>query len=70
MMELREQYKLTYIFISHDVSVVKFMSDRMIVMNAGKIVEQGYSDEIYENPQNEYTKKLIQAIPQGRSRLV
>jgi peptide/nickel transport system ATP-binding protein len=39
-------------------------------MNAGKIVEQGYSDEIYENPQNEYTKKLIQAIPQGRSRLV
>lgn len=70
LMELREKYKFTYIFISHDLSVVKFMSDRMIVMNAGKIVEQGYSDEIYENPQNEYTRKLIQAIPQGRSRLV
>jgi peptide/nickel transport system ATP-binding protein len=69
-MELREKYKFTYIFISHDLSVVKFMSDRMIVMNAGKIVEQGYSDEIYENPQNEYTRKLIQAIPHGRSRLV
>lgn len=65
LMELREKYKFTYIFISHDLSVVKFMSDRMIVMNEGKIVEQGYSDEVYENPKNEYTRKLIKAIPQG-----
>ena len=65
LMELREKYKFTYIFISHDLSVVKFMSDRMIVMNEGKIVEQGNSDEVYENPKNEYTRKLIEAIPQG-----
>ncbi|MEQ8705198.1 MAG: ABC transporter ATP-binding protein [Phaeodactylibacter sp.] len=70
LMELREKYKFTYIFISHDLSVVKFMSDRMIVMNQGKIVEQGNSDEIYEKPQNEYTKKLIEAIPQGKSRSI
>ncbi|NRA51959.1 MAG: ABC transporter ATP-binding protein, partial [Phaeodactylibacter sp.] len=66
LMELREKYKFTYIFISHDLSVVKFMSDRMIVMNQGKIVEQGNSDEIYSNPQNEYTRKLIDAIPKGQ----
>jgi len=65
LMELREKHNLTYIFISHDLSVVKLMSDRMLVMNAGKIVESGPADAIYENPQSEYTKKLIAAIPKG-----
>ena len=64
-MELREKHNLTYIFISHDLSVVKLMSDRMMVMNAGKVVEFGAADAIYENPQSEYTKKLIEAIPKG-----
>ena len=64
--ELREDNNFTYIFISHDLSVVKFMSDRMVVMNKGKIEEMGDADEIYNNPQREYTKKLIAAIPKGR----
>ncbi len=62
--DLQEKRGLTYIFISHDLSVVKFMSDMMAVMNAGQIVEFGPSDAIYANPQNEYTRKLIAAIPQ------
>jgi peptide/nickel transport system ATP-binding protein len=66
LIRLREQFKFTYIFISHDLSVVKFMSDRMVVMNQGKIEEMGFSDDIYYNPQREYTKKLIAAIPKGR----
>ncbi len=63
--QLRKDFGFTYIFISHDLSVVKFMSDRMIVMNKGKIEEAGDADEIYNNPKTEYTKKLISAIPQG-----
>jgi len=65
LIELREEFKFTYIFISHDLSVVKFMSDRMIVMNKGKIEEMGAADEIYANPQRAYTQKLISAIPKG-----
>ena len=61
---LRE-YGLTYIFISHDLSVVKFMSDRILVMKDGKIIEEGTGDEIYNNPKNEYTQKLINSIPKG-----
>jgi peptide/nickel transport system ATP-binding protein len=63
--DLQAEYGLTYIFISHDLSVVKFMSDRMMVMQAGKIVEMGSADAIYDNPQSPYTKKLIAAIPKG-----
>lgn len=63
LMELREKLDLTYIFISHDLSVVKLMSDRMMVMNKGKIEEIGIADDIYNNPQTEYTKRLIAAIP-------
>lgn len=62
--DLQERRGLTYVFISHDLSVVKFMADMMAVMNAGNIVEFGPSDRIYANPQNEYTKRLIAAIPQ------
>ena len=65
LIELRETYDFTYIFISHDLSVVKFMSDRMVVMNKGKIEEMGPADEIYNNPQHAYTQKLIEAIPKG-----
>lgn len=63
--DLRDEFGLTYIFISHDLSVVKFMCDRMIVMNKGKIIESGNSEEIYNNPKTDYTKQLIDAIPRG-----
>jgi len=63
--ELKKEYQFSLIFISHDLSVVKYMSDRMMVMKNGKILEYGLSDEIYENPQTEYTKNLIAAIPKG-----
>jgi peptide/nickel transport system ATP-binding protein len=63
--ELRDEYGLTYLFISHDLSVVKFMSDRIIVMNQGKIEETGLSEEIYANPQSLYTQSLISSIPKG-----
>lgn len=64
--ELKQEFKFTYIFISHDLSVVKFMSDRMVVMNRGKIEEIGDADEIYNHPKTEYTQKLINSIPKGR----
>jgi peptide/nickel transport system ATP-binding protein len=63
--ELKEEFKFTYIFISHDLSVVKFMSDRMVVMQKGKVEEMGDPDEIYINPKSEYTRKLIDSIPKG-----
>jgi peptide/nickel transport system ATP-binding protein len=63
--ELKKEFGFTYIFISHDLSVVKFMSDRMMVMNKGQIVEIGDADEIYYNPKTDYTKKLISSIPKG-----
>ena len=62
---LREQFGLTYLFISHDLSIVKHMSDRIIVMNEGRIIEEGLADDIYFNPKEEYTKKLISSIPKG-----
>jgi peptide/nickel transport system ATP-binding protein len=63
--ELKKDFNFTYIFISHDLSVVKFMSDRIIVMNKGKIEEIGYAAEIYDNPKTEYTSRLIKSIPKG-----
>ena len=56
---------LTYIFISHDLAVVKFMSDRIMVMNQGKVEEIGPAEQIYRQPQQAYTQKLIEAIPTG-----
>ncbi|MFZ9761188.1 MAG: ABC transporter ATP-binding protein [Candidatus Kapaibacteriota bacterium] len=67
LVNLREEFKLTYIFISHDLSVVKFISDRIAVMNAGKIIELGSAQEIYESPKNDYTRRLIESIPGTRS---
>ncbi|WP_075341435.1 ABC transporter ATP-binding protein [Tenacibaculum agarivorans] len=63
--ELKSNYKFTYIFISHDLSVVKYMSDQLIVMNKGRIEEIGDADNIYKTPKTEYTKTLIDAIPKG-----
>lgn len=63
--ELQDEFNLTYIFISHDLSVVKFMSDRILVMNKGQIVEQGDSESIYRQPKEEYTRSLIASIPTG-----
>ncbi len=66
LIHLRKEFGFTYIFISHDLSIVKFMSDRIIVMNNGKIEEIGVADDIYNNPQKSYTRKLIEAIPKGQ----
>jgi len=61
--DLQEKHDLTYIFISHDLSVVKFMSDTMAVMKDGKIVEMGAAHEIYAAPREDYTRRLIDAVP-------
>ena len=66
--DLKKEFGFTAIFISHDLSVVHYISDRILVMNKGKIVEEGPADKIYFSPENEYTKKLIEAIP-GKSLL-
>lgn len=63
--ELQTEFQLTYIFISHDLSVVKFMSDRIMVMNQGAIEEIGLAEQIYRQPQQAYTRELIAAIPTG-----
>ncbi|QNK76758.1 ABC transporter ATP-binding protein [Winogradskyella sp. PAMC22761] len=63
--DLKEQFGFTYIFISHDLAVVKYMADQLLVMNKGKIEESGDADIIYTSPIKEYTKKLIHAIPKG-----
>jgi len=60
---LKKELGLTYIFISHDLSVVKYMSDRVLVIKSGQIVEKGEADNLYNNPQHPYTQKLISSIP-------
>jgi len=61
--DLKKEFNLTYLFISHDLSVVRYMSDRIAVMQQGQIVELNDAEEIYNNPQSAFTKKLIEAIP-------
>ena len=63
--KLKKEFEFTYLFISHDLSIVKFMSDQLIVLNQGKIEEIGDADAIYNQPQKAYTKALIHAIPKG-----
>ncbi len=63
LMDLRDKYKLSYLFISHDLSVVSIIADRVAVMYLGRIVEQGLTDDIINNPAHPYTKKLIDAVP-------
>ncbi len=67
LQDLQEQFGFTYLFIAHDLAVIEHISDQVAVMNAGKIVETGTSDEIYENPQCEYTKKLFDSVPKLES---
>ncbi len=64
--DLKREFGFTIIFISHDLSVVRYISNRIMVMNKGKIEESGDADDIYFNPQKEYTKKLIDSVPRGR----
>ncbi|MBQ8759921.1 MAG: ABC transporter ATP-binding protein [Bacteroidales bacterium] len=66
---LKKEFHFTYIFISHDLSVVRFMSDRVVVMYNGKMQELNEADELFNNPQNDYTKKLIAALPGNRDLL-
>lgn len=63
LQDLQEEFKLTYLFIGHDLSVIRHMCDRMGVMYRGRLVEEGTSEEIYENPQHIYSKRLIASIP-------
>ena len=63
LMDLQEKFGLTYLFISHDLSVIKQMCDRLLIMNQGQTEALGYPEDIYNNPKREYVKRLIEAIP-------
>jgi len=65
LQDLQDEFHLSYIFISHDLAVVKYISDQVMVMNQGEIVEIADSDAIYRSPQQPYTRKLLGAIPKG-----
>ncbi|MDM1785561.1 ABC transporter ATP-binding protein [Acinetobacter bereziniae] len=65
LQDLQDEFGLSYIFISHDLSVVKYISDQIMVMNHGDIVEIANSDELYQSPKQEYTKRLLSAIPKA-----
>ena len=65
LLDLQEEFGLTYVFISHDLAVVKYMADDILVMSQGEIVERGSSDDIYNRPQHAYTRQLLGAIPRG-----
>jgi peptide/nickel transport system ATP-binding protein len=65
LLDLQEEFSLTYVFISHDLAVVKYMADDILVMSGGEIVERGSSEEIYRNPRHPYTRALLDAIPRG-----
>jgi peptide/nickel transport system ATP-binding protein len=65
LLDLQEEFGLAYVFISHDLAVVKYMADDILVMSQGEVVERGLADDIYRNPQHAYTQQLLQAIPKG-----
>jgi peptide/nickel transport system ATP-binding protein len=65
LLDLQDEFGISYVFISHDLAVVKYMADDIVVMNQGEIVERGSSEAIYEAPRHEYTKKLLASIPRG-----
>ncbi len=67
LQDLQDEFGMSYIFISHDLSVVKYIADQVMVMKDGKVVEMANSDELYRNPQHAYTKQLLNAIPRGLS---
>ena len=63
--DLQRECSLSYLFISHDLAVVRYMADSVIVMHQGRAVEQASAEEIYNNPQHAYTRSLLQAVPRG-----
>ncbi|HVZ46042.1 MAG TPA: dipeptide ABC transporter ATP-binding protein [Ramlibacter sp.] len=65
LLDLQEEFGLTYVFISHDLAVVKYMADDILVMNRGEIVERGNAQQIYAHPEHPYTRQLLAAIPRG-----
>jgi len=65
LQDLQEEFGMSYIFISHDLAVVKYISDQVMVLHEGKLVEMANSDDIYRAPQDDYTRKLLSAIPRG-----
>jgi peptide/nickel transport system ATP-binding protein len=65
LLDLQESLGLAYLFISHDLAVVKYMSDEVLVMRSGEVVERGTPEAIFHSPQHEYTRKLLDAIPRG-----
>jgi len=67
LQDLQDEFGMSYIFISHDLSVVKYIADQVMVMKSGQVVEMANSDELYRNPQHAYTKQLLNAIPRGLS---
>ncbi|MDX5419281.1 MAG: ABC transporter ATP-binding protein [Hymenobacteraceae bacterium] len=68
--ELKRDFNMTYIFITHDLAVAKYMADRILVMQEGRMVEQGMPAQLFQNPQHEYTRSLLQAIPAGDSQAI
>jgi len=68
LLDLQDEFSMSYLFISHDLAVVKYMADDMLVMHEGSIVERGSAEAIYESPQHEYTRKLLRSIPAGYRR--
>ena len=69
LQDLQEEFGLSYMFISHDLAVVKYIADEVMVMHQGRVVEMANSDELYRNPQHDYTRTLLSAIPKGLSAL-
>jgi peptide/nickel transport system ATP-binding protein len=69
LQDLQDEFGLSYIFISHDLAVVKYMSDEVMVMSNGEVVEHENSDTLYAAPKHDYTKKLLDSIPKGLSAL-
>jgi peptide/nickel transport system ATP-binding protein len=65
LQDLQDEFGLSYIFISHDLSVVKYIADQVMVMHQGQVVEMGNADEVYRNPAHPYTRTLLSAIPRG-----
>jgi peptide/nickel transport system ATP-binding protein len=65
LQDLQDEFGLSYIFISHDLAVVKYISDQVLVMSEGRVVETANSDELYRNPREGYTQRLLASIPKG-----
>lgn len=68
LLDLQSERGLSYIFISHDLSLVRFLAHRVVVMYRGQVVETGTAEELFENPQHPYTKTLVSAVPDPRAR--